>query len=121
MKIKLPLFLFLTLVLKISSQNFNWLWANSITNLAFHHQIVNDSNDNVFVAGSFTGSLSIATNTFNSIGGSDVIIVKYDSNGSFIWGKVIGGVGNETITDLGIDLNNNLIIVGDFMSNLISK
>jgi hypothetical protein len=120
MKIKLPLFLFLTLVLKISSQNFNWLWANSITNLAFHHQIVNNSNDNLFVAGSFTGSLSIATNTFNSIGGSDVIIVKYDSNGSFIWGKVIGGVGNETITDLGIDLNNNLIIVGDFMSNLIS-
>gem|GEM_PF-3439706 len=61
-----------------------------------------DSNDNVIVAGHS-----------NSFGGDyDVWTIKYNSTGSLIWNKTIGGSGEDYGYGVAVDSNDDIIVVG---------
>jgi len=45
-------------------------------------------------------------------GGSDAVVVKFDSTGACKWATFIGGSGNEFLYDLAIDLNRSIFICG---------
>ena len=45
---------------------------------------------------------------------SDIILMKYDSNGNIIWAKQIGGPSGDKAVDLALDNQNNIIITGTF-------
>lgn len=77
-----------------------------------------DPMGNVYTVGSFSGTLDLdpGTDTFNitSNGGQDTYIQKLDSNGNFLWGKHIGGNGDDLIDKLVIDELENIYMLGEF-------
>jgi gliding motility-associated-like protein len=93
------------------------LWANSFSTklgvLGFKLSI--DLNNNVFATGTFYDTLY--TNQGQQIisNGTGVYIVKFNSNGNFVWGKCISGVGNlGGASSINIDNNNFVIVAGYF-------
>jgi hypothetical protein len=109
--------------------NGNFLWTkaafsstpsdtdtNGITGLVI------DSLSNVYAAGTFTGTVDFNPNTtltqvanLTSVEGSvDAFVWKLDTAGTYRWGKQLGGMNDETVTDLAIDKAGNTYTIGTF-------
>ena len=69
--------------------------------------VVTDHLGNVVVAGGTDGNL-FATNA----GGDDVYIVRYDANGNQLWAKQFGTSKDDDPTQVSVDSQNNIIVVG---------
>lgn len=50
---------------------------------------------NLYVGGTFRNSVAIGSQTLQSAGGTDIIVGRYDANGSPIWAKRFGGTADE--------------------------
>jgi uncharacterized delta-60 repeat protein len=62
-----------------------------------------DSSDNIIVVG-YTAS--------DGAGGNDVLVVKYNSSGTLLWQRTLGGTGQESGYGVAIDSSDNIIVVG---------
>lgn len=76
-----------------------------------------DSSGNVFHGGNFQGSNvdlngTGGVNLYTSNGGLDSFIVKYDSNGNWLWGRSWGGTTYDYVWDLAVDAAGNIYITG---------
>ncbi|GAB4293653.1 MAG: hypothetical protein Kow0068_18680 [Marinilabiliales bacterium] len=96
----------------------DWLYSNSITSndICEITDMVTDSSNNCYIIGRFNGTIDYGIGnytTFNA-GTYDVFIAKYSSSGNIQWVKRIGGDGNETITGIALDSNNDLLVTGVF-------
>jgi hypothetical protein len=76
---------------------------------------VNSSN-HIYVAGYFEDTLSFGTNSVVTAGGSDVFVAKFDSMGTNIWLKRVGGTGFDNPFSLALDNAGNIAIGGHFRS-----
>lgn len=81
-------------------------------------ELVIDINNNIYVSGHNKGS-SIVTSSNGSnismgsgIGNYDVNIVKFDSNGVAIWGKLYGSTGDDQGSAITLGNNDSLIYIG---------
>src|ERR1700722_17076688 len=54
-----------------------------------------DRRNNKYVAADFSGTATFGTTTFTSRGGTDGVVVKYRSDGTFGWAVQIGGGGDH--------------------------
>ena len=84
-------------------------------------KIALDAGSNVYVAGRFTATVDFdpgaGTATRTSNGGTDIFLVKFDSNGNFQWVNTFGGVNNEQAWDVTTDATStNVIITGGYLS-----
>ncbi|MBL7765557.1 MAG: T9SS type A sorting domain-containing protein [Chitinophagaceae bacterium] len=101
-----------------NSGTFNW--AKTIGNDGYENVsgMGVDNNDNVYLAGSFSDSLDFdpgaAVNMQYANGFSDVMVVKLNASGNFVWGKHIGGQYSQQPQSLCMDNNNNLYMTGYF-------
>jgi hypothetical protein len=76
---------------------------------------ISANNNELYVIGSFTGSLSVNSTTYISHGFSDILLMKLDAvNGNFIWIKTEGGSGNEDGKDIVTDPLGNFYIAVDY-------
>ena len=73
-----------------------------------------DSQGNVFVAGNFKGVVNFSTIAKTNLGGSDVFLAKFSSNGIVQWVQTYGGVSDDAVTSLTLDGAGNLAITGTF-------
>ena len=48
---------------------------------------------------------------------SDVFIAKYDTDGNYLWAKIISGTGSEASGLIKLDNTGNIFIVGSFDSS----
>ena len=78
--------------------NGNVLWAKSASGKTQDTGIgiTTDANGNILVTGGFTSStitfgITTLSNADTSLGGADIFIVKYDTNGNVLWAKSAGG------------------------------
>jgi hypothetical protein len=78
-----------------------------------------DKAGNVFVTGTFLGSISFGPNlTLNADSGSaDIFICKYDNAGNFLWALNVGGPLGDEVYDLNVDHNGNAIVTGQYIAN----
>lgn len=76
-----------------------------------------DNNNNVLVIGSMENNLSVASTMLTSIGGKDIMIIKFDSNGNVLLTKNVGTTGDDIGNDITTDYNNDIYAVGDKSSN----
>jgi hypothetical protein len=92
----------------------NLLWANNCPGSvnAVGYGVACDASGNVFLAGYFSGSVTVGTQTLVSAGGVDILLVKYSSNGSIIWAANIGGAGPEVANGVCVDTQGNPIVCG---------
>jgi hypothetical protein len=102
----------------VQAQNFNWVkkFGGTSTDLGFTIKL--DASGNHIVAGNYNGTIDLdpGAGVFNvtSSGSQDIFICKLDANGNFVWGKSIGGVNEDAVTDLKIDNSGNVYLCGFF-------
>jgi hypothetical protein len=66
-----------------------------------------DEKGDIFAIGTYTGSITIGTNTLNSAGGTDVFIQRKNKNGNNQWAFNTGRVASSnTITDICAKINS---------------
>lgn len=100
--------------------NGDLIWAKSIGDIDtdISYGVATDSNENVYLCGS-SNSTTIdldpgpGVQTFSGSSG-DIVVVKLDSNGDYVWGMRIGGEANDVGTTIAIDSQDHLFITGVF-------
>jgi hypothetical protein len=86
-----------------SDGNLLWdeIWGGSSRDRGYG--IVSEDSGNVFITG-YTESFGV--------GGADVILLKYDSDGTQVWNKTWGDSDDERGDSIGIDDSGNIYITG---------
>jgi Secretion system C-terminal sorting domain len=108
----------LFLVLSGSAQQFEWVKriGNSLDHQAFI--LKTDASNNVYIAGYFQSGFYFVPETSSdfaqAFGGDDIFIAKYTANGTFIWGKTIGGSGQDRPSGMDVSPEGNIVITGFF-------
>ena len=98
-------------------------WANSIgdTVIDVAYGIACDTSGNVFITGNFLSStLVVGNDTLQSAGLNDLLLVKYDQNGSVVWAHSNGGNGMDYGNKIQSDNNGYLYLTGNFSSPSIT-
>jgi hypothetical protein len=86
----------------LSSDNFSNTMALNI-----------DSDNNVYLTGSFSGNLTIDGTAYTSAD-QDGYLIKYDKNGNHKWHRVVQGSGTDQTYTVVIDGSNNVYATGFF-------
>ena len=97
--------------------NGNYVWAKSLTTTIFSraYGISLDAADNIYLIGAFgsTTDFDPSANTVNyTAAGNNVCLVKYDSNGTFIWVDPIEG--NVSPIDIMVSAVDDVLLIGTF-------
>ena len=67
-----------------------------------------DSSDNIIVVGIVTS---------DGAGLNDALIAKYNSSGTLLWDRTLGGSSDETFASVAVDSFDNIVAVGDVKSD----
>ncbi|MCX6267176.1 MAG: SBBP repeat-containing protein [Bacteroidetes bacterium] len=73
--------------------------------------------NNIFIAGSFRGTVSFGSCTLTSGGEADIFLAKYDLNGNCKWAKKAGGTGYDGSAKIAFDKNGNIYMCGTASSS----
>ena len=105
-----------------SSGDYIWGKAFGGTDGDVPYGIDVDSNGNVFVVGTYAGTVDFdpgaGTTSRTSRGNNDNFVVKLTTDGNFAWVKEFGGANEERATAVVLDSNNNILITGLFNDNV---
>ena len=85
-----------------------WLGLLGGTGLDLFNGVAIDFADNIVAAGR-TAS--------DGAGGTDCLVTPYNSSGTFLWGRTLGGAGFDLFNSVSIDSTNNIIAVGVTLSD----
>jgi len=100
----------------------NIVWANSAggTYDDYGESIAADAYGNVYITGYFkSNSLIVGDTTLTNVGNqqADILIVKYDTNGTMLWAKRHGsGNIDDMGYDIATDVAGNVLVTGYFGS-----
>lgn len=79
-----------------------------------------DVDGNVYLAGSFRGTVSIGNATLTSAGGSDILLAKWNpASSSYVWVRQAGGTGNDYCQNVAVN-GASVYMVGSFQSIVAS-
>jgi len=102
----------------------NNIWAFSIGGSGEDEawDIITDNLNNIYVTGWFKSSdFYIGTDTvLHNTGQGTMFLVKYDTDGNFLWAKNSIGNGREWGRALGVDDQNNVYLGGNFIGGNIT-
>ncbi|MBU51498.1 MAG: hypothetical protein CL920_22640 [Deltaproteobacteria bacterium] len=87
--------------------------ASSSLNL---RDIAADAN-NVYLAGTFQGTVSLGNNNLTSVGADDIFIAKLDKTGSIIWFRQYGGTGRDDVFKI-TPTTKGLYVSGHFQNSI---
>ena len=73
-----------------------------------------DGQGNVYVTGQFWEWVVLGSETLTSNGRWDMIVAKYDTDGTPVWGYTAGGVGDDDGRGIAVDSQNNVYVSGVF-------
>ncbi len=81
-----------------------------------------DDNQNIYVTRKFLGTIDVdpdpvAVNNKTSYGGSDGLLVKYNSTGGFLWARQFGGTGNDMFPFVAVQ-NNSVVLTGNIVGTV---
>lgn len=73
-----------------------------------------DEDQHVYVSGEFMLNLTIGGNTFNSSGGNDVFLARYDPGSGFAWSQSFGSTENEEALGMVYAGEDQIVFTGTF-------
>lgn len=94
------------------------LWTRQFSN-CYSGGLGVDAAGNLYVAGSFTGSLTLGSTTLSSTGGStdsDAFLVKYDPQGTVLWARSGGGTDYDGIGIVAVNAAGQVALGGNSYS-----
>jgi hypothetical protein len=69
-----------------------------------------DAAGNVYVAGTFVGSIDLGGGTMTTVGGRDAFLAAYTTTGTFAWAKQFGTTEHDDIGGLDVDASGNIVL-----------
>lgn len=120
----------LLLIIIVTTSNLqaqSWQWIKDIETSQNSYleniKSATDANGNTYVTGNYGelmmgGSLLVENNTYNSSGGSEHFVVKYNADGVVAWVKSFGTTGPDEVEDIACDALGNVYVAGIFSSIL---
>jgi hypothetical protein len=76
--------------------------------------IESDSEENVYITGSYTSPAYFSPEEINSRGGTDIYLTKFNKDGTLVDIVTAGGINNDSGADLVLDKEENIYITGYF-------
>ena len=73
-----------------------------------------DSQGNSILAGYYQAGALFGDLAVTNAGVSDAFIAKYDSAGSILWVRTVGGTGEEKANSVAVDADDNCYLTGYF-------
>ncbi len=101
----------------------NVLWAKSAggDNWDEGYSITADVSGNIYITGYFSSpTITFGNTVLTRVDGSDIFIVKYDSEGNVLWAKSAGGIEHDWSNWITTDVSGNVYITGGFASPTIT-
>ena len=99
-----------------ASGNFLWAKQLSTVNNQISGFLTLDNNSNIYLTGYFYGTTDLdpGPGVLNLIafGAADVYVAKLDPSGNSIWARQLGGTGMESSFNIGLDKDNNVLVLG---------
>lgn len=91
-------------------------WAKSIAGASDSRaqDVFTDSQNNVYVTGYFTGTISLDSFSLTTNGGYDAFVCKMDSAGNVLWARNLGGTGTDYGKGISTDQTGNVYVTGQF-------
>ncbi len=94
----------------------NWSQQYAGTSAQSLSAVAIDASGNIYAAGLFYNSTSFGGPTRSSAGGSDIVLVKFNSAGVWQWDRTFGDASDtQFATGVGVDAVGNVYIGGTFM------
>ncbi|MGK3968939.1 SBBP repeat-containing protein [Sorangium sp. So ce118] len=78
-----------------------------------------DSNGNIYIGGTFSGSINLGGETLVSIGTADVYLASFDASGAHRWSARFGGSGAETLNGLAVTPTDDVVFGGTFYGSFM--
>lgn len=99
------------------SDRIGYSWMKGFGNTASESvaDVAVDGSGNIYLTGSFSGTLSIDGNSVTSLGNTDFYVAKLSPEGSVLWFKSGGSSAVEEANAIAVDANGNVFVAG--MSN----
>ena len=82
------------------------------------HGVSTDAGGNVYVLGTSRDTLLLGAITLQASAIADAFVVKYDSNGTLQWAKLLTGLGEIVPAGIGTDAAGNSYVSGFFQDTL---
>ncbi|MEO5350176.1 MAG: SBBP repeat-containing protein, partial [Magnetococcus sp. YQC-3] len=102
----------------------NLAWAKQIgaAGLDYGNSLAVDGNGNVYVTGSFSGTVDFdpgeGVSNLTSAGGWDIFIQKLDASGNLMWAKRAGAQSGDQGYSLKVDDTGNVYLTGYFQNTV---
>lgn len=90
-----------------------WIKSFGTTNDDAAADVVVDGSNNIYLAGSFWGTLTFGSNTLQTAGNVDGFLIKFDTNGNYTWGKSFGGQFGDYGAAVGLT-GTTVVVLGNF-------
>lgn len=91
-------------------------------NSAISNMVTLDAKGNVYLAGIFADTIDldpgIGEDNRTPAGGWDIFITKLNADGSYGWGRTLGGTGAEFGYGVAVDHNSHVYVAGSFTQNV---
>ncbi len=101
-----------------STGTFVWAKKCGSTDTESAYSIKTDASGNVYVAGYYSSaSFVFGTSTLTLVGGSDFLVLKYDSSGNELFAISAGAAGYEDVNHVDIDALGNIYLSGGFQQS----
>lgn len=99
--------------------NLQWAWTMGDDDDDVGYAIAADENSGLYVTGKYKGTIFFQGGAspiyeWSSEGGTDVFIVRFNNAGHLFWVDVLGGEKNDEGTDIALDGEGRVYVVGTF-------
>lgn len=81
-------------------------------------EVGTDASGNVYIAGTFFGSVNFGGGLLTSVGDRDIFVAKFNSAGTHQWSKRFGDAVEQEIQSMAIDIGNNVYLAGSFLGSV---
>lgn len=104
--------------------NGNFLWARSEGGGNYDNCAgvdLNTANGDVYVSAAYyLDTMFIGNDTLLNRGGYDMVLMKFDANGNYLWARDAGGNFNDLANAVAFDVNGYVITSGGFASDSLT-
>lgn len=99
----------------------NVLWAQSVGGLKldFGEAVAADPDGNVIVVGSYFQNFATPDSVFFALGDEEIIVVKWDTDGNYLWAKSLGSIDRDYAEDVNTDEFGNIYVTGGYSDEAV--